>query len=955
VVARAVARRAVCAKAIRNAALGFSAGGVASVALVAMTRVTTASSWHTLIPMSLREWLFEIGDAALLAGPAALGVVVAIALAARGRWSDARAARETDARLGLHDGLWSALHLSQTSGSGNVSANDQTGDAVHEHDSARGLVALAIADGASLAARVDPRRVVTMPSPRVWAWPTGVGVIALAGAIVMALRVEPASNSRAQSVADIPAQTAMAALRDAKATIQSVAQNTPDSTSGTATGAADAISAVERELSAGSLTHREAAVAAAEQLQTAAEERDAAAKAIERNGERAADALRALRDRASREQPESNQGTSRNEGTRDAASRASTPLGKALEDGDAERVAAEVERLQEQLETLPPEEREAVAKELDALADRLKAHEVAARRSATTDTEGREGSKTAESENRPASDSAHTPPTGSPSEPPRSQSQREPTSPRAEAPRDESIADTLKRAADDVRGGSPTPNANPVPATPDKQPPQPADEQAKKDTSPSDAAKSEPSKQESTQSPTQTPTQSTNQPTPAPSTPPTQQQPKEPKSSGDAKEQSNDPRQQSMPQKDTLKEPTESAAKDSKRGESGSTKQQESSPSSDSATKDSTKESETKGTQPGTKQTSPDRPTQSPTTTSKPNASPSDAPRPSNDGSPQPTPSQSPEQWREPPGDSSPQSKPQTQPNAQPQVVPPGAPAPLTQPSERMPSTPSPSDSKPPTTAAPGQGNQRTPGDSAAKTAGDSARDGSQDKNEVQQAKPDASSRDNNAIPHSREPSARDASSRTPGLEELKHAMKAAKDTRGAAQPDREAAEKLREQARKTLEQLTPAERDELQKLAQELARESTSNGSQNEPRNNDQNSLSGSSDLGDPTLPGTAPGSVAGGATPQRGVPTSTATDEEIVRVRGSEAGAANRTIAEWMASPKKDASAASAIEDALQDAAHGGERAIEQQAVPARHAEFLKRVFKRYRDRPEPVQGKK
>jgi hypothetical protein len=57
---------------------------------------------------------------------------------------------------------------------------------------------------------------------------------------------------------------------------------------------------------------------------------------------------------------------------------------------------------------------------------------------------------------------------------------------------------------------------------------------------------------------------------------------------------------------------------------------------------------------------------------------------------------------------------------------------------------------------------------------------------------------------------------------------------------------------------------------------------------------------------------------------------------------------LAEWLAKPTKgEARGDATLSGALQEAAAGAERAVEQQAVPSRHADYLKRVYKRYRER--------
>jgi hypothetical protein len=172
-------------------------------------------------------------------------------------------------------------------------------------------------------------------------------------------------------------------------------------------------------------------------------------------------------------------------------------------------------------------------------------------------------------------------------------------------------------------------------------------------------------------------------------------------------------------------------------------------------------------------------------------------------------------------------------------------------------------------------------------------------------------------------------------MEELRRAMKSASEGKKSGAQSREQAERLREQAKRALEQLKPEEREELQRLAQEM-KKSPSSGSQGVVPNDNP---------GD--APGMQPGALPGGG--GQGAPVAAAPgDEDVVRVRGGDDGASKRTLAEWLAKPTKgEARGDATLSGALQEAAAGAERAVEQQAVPSRHADYLKRVYKRYRER--------
>ena len=139
-VAGRAAQRAVVAAAWRGASVAVAAGGVISLAWVAMSR-----AWSVGAPT---EWM--------LWAPAGVGVAGAVGIAVWKRWSTEQAAREVDARLRLRDALSSALSLSEQKLSG------------VEHELAR----LAIADADALAVRVNLIAAVPMPRARQWAWTT---------------------------------------------------------------------------------------------------------------------------------------------------------------------------------------------------------------------------------------------------------------------------------------------------------------------------------------------------------------------------------------------------------------------------------------------------------------------------------------------------------------------------------------------------------------------------------------------------------------------------------------------------------------------------------------------------------------------------------------------------------------------------------------------------------------
>lgn len=79
--------------------------------------------------------------------------------------------------------------------------------------------------------------------------------------------------------------------------------------------------------------------------------------------------------------------------------------------------------------------------------------------------------------------------------------------------------------------------------------------------------------------------------------------------------------------------------------------------------------------------------------------------------------------------------------------------------------------------------------------------------------------------------------------------------------------------------------------------------------------------------------------------VPT---TFENVEASRPAES-AREQVISEWLGEPGSEESpgARQVVAERLREAAAGAERAVEQQSVPSRHADLIRRVFRRYQDR--------
>ncbi|MCB9846547.1 MAG: hypothetical protein H6811_11260 [Phycisphaeraceae bacterium] len=114
----------------------------------------------------------------------------------------------------------------------------------------------------------------------------------------------------------------------------------------------------------------------------------------------------------------------------------------------------------------------------------------------------------------------------------------------------------------------------------------------------------------------------------------------------------------------------------------------------------------------------------------------------------------------------------------------------------------------------------------------------------------------------------------------------------------------------------------------------------------------------GRPTRPGPSPTPGDGGVVERQGTSEDPGrlaerTGEDVdLRDREAEAGARQRVIAEWFTDedgPRGEMSREPLLEGPIREAAQSAERAIEQQAVPARLGGLLRRVYKRLQtDRP-------
>lgn len=866
--AASAARRALTLHFWRVQSIALAAGGIASLSLIAARRL----------------WPLPIDDAWLLAAPVGVAIITAAALAVSQRWSVERAARELDQRLGLRDALSSALALHTRA----ISASSHQPAA-----ESAALARLAIADAEALAARVSVAAALPALPPRRWlGWFSG-GVLTLAAAWFTSQHWQPAAP---RVIVATPRQTQEARsvveqAKDALAKAHAAGALQPDA-------AASAISDVEKELASGDLSPRDATRAAAERLQAAADQIEDRAEQTEQDANAVRDALRELRARAD---------------ARESQASDASPLAKALQSGDATRAAAEIERLQQSLADLPPDERARVADELDALAEQLKSQQRKPEQSksdqAQSDQAKSDQAQPKQSDAESPSPSTDAPASSTdPAAPSGTQPERDANDPGA------ALADTMKKAADEVRRTSPPSqpppfaqqksdqpqSAPPQPPAPesDAKPEQPAQppkdsgaprEQAKpspdaappKDppAAPSQPSQSQPSQPGATQQPAPTTTPTPSAPTPP--TPPAAQGQSQPNPQG---QQQQTPNQQGTPQQGQQQGQ-----------QSGQQQGQQPAP------------------QQGQQQGQQNQPGQQ-------SAPQSESPaQPSSQSGGQPSPS----------SDAKPSSA--TDPNA---------------------STPGSKDAadssaKPRDTGKPNSGPSDKPASDQNQPNTPASSSGAGVKSAPSASKPDAqpeaaSKPQPNARGQGQSPDSSRPDGSTPNLEQLKQALQRARDANKNAAADRQQARALREQAQRALDAMSPQEREELQRLAQQLQRDAPG---------------------GSGSLPG-APGAAArpgdNPIAPQSDVDRlsqQAAASDQTVRVRGRDDGTSKRTLAEWLAKPRapSDSSAPADLSAALRDAARGGENAVEQQAVPSRHADYLKRVFKRYRERAEPKSAPK
>lgn len=908
--ATAARRRAFVADLALCAGQGAASGAGAALIGLAAARVlgysfSDGSPWT--------QW------PALAGGVVGLGVLAGIAAASMRRWSIPRAARELDTRLNLHDALSIAIQI-------------------EPRETADPFAGLAVARAESLAARANAR-VIADPAKafrsRGWAW---AAVLAL-GAAGVGLWW-PARVIKPPTATTTPlAQAAREEARDAVAEASAVADTLPEVDDKDRA----LLRELEQELSSPSRAQASSRLRAAEAVDRVADSLEARART-----ERAVDDVlrRTLAETQQR---------------RDTAA---SELAKSLARADLTSAAEAAESLKQAAQSLPPAEREKLAAELESLAQSLDAKSGQQPPEANP---AEEAPQAGSPPDQPKSNSSSAEPQPRESPPPESSappdSGNEDTGPSetpAQLPKADgtqeqlkNLRDAARQAAEELR--SPPPPKQEPPTKPDPAPEEPtrpkSDPSKPKSPPPTDgkADPSDPSKPREEKSPG-----SSKEPTAAGERAPKQDQQSSPQQPEQKREGSSPSKTPGPPQpsdKPGEKQPPDQTGEPKPGTQSGEgpkreqnaddPKQQPKDTAEGPAPKDQKPATPDKNGQPGSEPQAP-----------KPEPKPESKPEP---GSEQKTgtksePSLAPSGERQPQNTPQPGAKPEqgkTQ-DTKPEQSPEGMPQPGAQNREGATPAPQPSaDPKAPNSAQP----QPSPGtpDSRAKPQ---PQPGGQtpDSKSTPQAQPDAkpgtkpdpnspareasnqSPPDSDARGEQNAPSPQESEKPTDGLgkmaETLKQMAKHADQAKQSEQKSRE----MREQARKLMDSMSPQQKRELEQLARQLGKD---------PKGRMID------DAGSGLGPMVPPRTEA-----NRPDLDSLAKEPVDMRPPGTPEGSArDRVLAEWDAPPRPGEAlpASPGMNEGVRRAAEGVERAIEQQQVPPRYSDLVRRVFKKYVDRTQ------
>lgn len=160
------------------------------------------------------------------------------------------------------------------------------------------------------------------------------------------------------------------------------------------------------------------------------------------------------------------------------------------------------------------------------------------------------------------------------------------------------------------------------------------------------------------------------------------------------------------------------------------------------------------------------------------------------------------------------------------------------------------------------------------------------------------------------------------GVQRLRQTLERFSRSQEDAQRRFEQSERLREMSRQMMEQATPEERDQLRRWAESFQGER-------------------------PDLPPAPARPWTGATEPVDARPPADPADPQRPD--------SERVIAEWYSdrTPDPDGRVPAPAQGELREAARSAEQAIEQQVVPNRYADLVRRVFRRYGERAEPPPG--
>jgi hypothetical protein len=177
---------------------------------------------------------------------------------------------------------------------------------------------------------------------------------------------------------------------------------------------------------------------------------------------------------------------------------------------------------------------------------------------------------------------------------------------------------------------------------------------------------------------------------------------------------------------------------------------------------------------------------------------------------------------------------------------------------------------------------------------------------------------------------------RPPSIESLRRSLRELAEAQRRAQRGKQDSKRLEEMARRMLEESTPEQRRELERLAREMMNESPNGG----------------------RGAGAGPGPAQNQSPANGPGPESTRTEPVDARRKPLDRpGEGERVIADWYSnrpSTRGETGAAPVLAEELRRAAESAERASENQVIPPRYHDLIRRVFNRYAEQvPPPSPG--